>query len=77
MVLDVNGSGLAVGGSSSITGMRATLWRNGKAIDLNTLIAAKSGWTLAFASAINDRGQIAGWAMRNGTLHAFRLTPSS
>ena len=76
MAMEVNDKGEAVGGAGSNTGMRAVLWRNGRVLDLNTLIPANSGWDLQFASAINDRGQIAGWAMRNGTLHAYRLTPN-
>src|SRR5437016_13130934 len=45
--------------------------------DLNNLIAADSGWTLAHATAINDLGQIVGDGIFNGAnYHAFRLDPT-
>jgi hypothetical protein len=37
---------------------RATLWRNGVAIDLNTKVKLPSGWVLNKAHDINSRGQI-------------------
>jgi probable HAF family extracellular repeat protein len=43
--------------------------------DLNDLIPANSGWTLEFAFAINDSGQITGRGSINGQDHAFLLTP--
>jgi probable HAF family extracellular repeat protein len=43
--------------------------------DLNNLIPANSGWTLEFAFAINDSGQITGRGSINGQDHAFLLTP--
>jgi len=44
--------------------------------DLNALIAPNSGWTLEFAFAINDNGQITGRGSINGQEHAFLLTPT-
>jgi len=44
-------------------------------IDLNTLIPAGSGWTLQVGTAMNDNGQITGYGIINGELHAFLLTP--
>jgi probable HAF family extracellular repeat protein len=43
--------------------------------DLNALIAGNSGWTLEFAFAINDSGQITGRGSINGLEHAYLLTP--
>jgi probable HAF family extracellular repeat protein len=43
--------------------------------DLNSLIASNSGWTIEFAFAINDSGQITGRGSINGQEHAFLLTP--
>jgi probable HAF family extracellular repeat protein len=45
--------------------------------DLNDLITANSGWTLEFAFAINDNGQITGRGSINGQDHAFLLMPVS
>ncbi|HEV2634997.1 MAG TPA: hypothetical protein VGX23_07605 [Actinocrinis sp.] len=42
---------------------------------LSTLVAANSGWTFQQATGINDRGQIVGAGLHNGSLHAFLLTP--
>lgn len=49
---------------------------NGQAYDLNDRILA-SGWYLRSASAINNRGQIAGEGTLNGKRHFFLLTPIS
>jgi len=53
---------------------RAFLWRKGVMTDLNTLIPANSGWVLQSAGHINDVGQIVGFGVLNGNLHAFLLT---
>ncbi len=53
---DVVGWMQAVGSSSSPS--RATLWRNGVAIDLNTRVKLPSGLVLTEALDINQRGQI-------------------
>ncbi len=54
---------------------RATLFENGKAIDLNTLIPRRSGWTLHDAAAINDKGQIVGTGRYRDQQRGFVLTP--
>ena len=47
-------------------------------IDLNSLLAAGSGWYLEFANAINDNGQIMGFGLHNGIPTDFEWTlPSS
>ena len=43
--------------------------------DLNSLIAAGSGWTLHVAQAINDKGEIVGFGLINGKSRAFLLKP--
>jgi hypothetical protein len=43
---------------------------------LNNLIDPALGWTLWYASGINNAGQIAGTGFVNGQRHAFRLTPA-
>lgn len=43
-------------------------------VDLNTKIAPNSGWTLEFATDINDKGQIVGYGKYNGLNRAFLLT---
>ncbi len=54
---------------------RAFVWRAGRMADLNDLIPSDSGWTLAEAHGINDRGQIVGDGEHNGQGRAFLLTP--
>jgi probable HAF family extracellular repeat protein len=54
----------------------ATIWdRSVGTRDLNALIPSGTGWTLNFASGINDCGQIVGVATVNGNFRAFLLTP--
>ena len=45
--------------------------------DLNTPDCSSSGWTLEYATAINDSGQIVGYGVnRSGQTDAFLLTPT-
>jgi probable HAF family extracellular repeat protein len=55
----------------------AFLYDSGVMIDLNTLIAATSGWVLEQATGINDSGQIVGNGTFNGEAAAFLLTPTN
>lgn len=73
----INRSGQVVGFTSSgqNTNYRAFLYSDGIMKDLNELIEVNSGWSLWFAQAINDRGQITGYGSNNGATHAFLLTP--
>lgn len=79
----VNDAGKVVGSSAiDSEGMEtevdhACLWQGGAAFDLNSLIPAEAGWVLEEATAINDRGQIAGSGEIDGSEHAFLLTPRS
>jgi probable HAF family extracellular repeat protein len=51
------------------------LYIAGKVYDLNTLVDGATGWTLAYATGINDAGQIVGAGDLNGVQRAFLLTP--
>lgn len=56
----------------------AFLYSNGSMQDLNSLISPSSGWTLQFAEAINDGGQIVGYGINpSGQTDAFLLTPTT
>jgi probable HAF family extracellular repeat protein len=74
--LGINDESQVVGWSSTSTGAQhGFIWDDGVLSDLNDLIPADSGWTLARATAINDRGQIAGIGDVKGRRAAFLLTP--
>jgi probable HAF family extracellular repeat protein len=68
---DINDSGQVVGWSLG----RAYIYEDGVVTDLNTLIPAGSGLTLYAATAINNAGQIVGYARGGNRFHAFLLTP--
>ncbi len=53
----------------------AFLYRNGKTLDLNSLIPNDSGWLLAAASGINNRGDITVFAVKGRQVRAVVLTP--
>ena len=69
----INANNIVVGASDA----RATLWRSGSTIDLNTLLPAGSHWRLDAAWAINDQSQIAGLGLHNGQPRAFLMTPTT
>lgn len=78
----LNDRGEAVGAAYSIKMderyqlvSQAVLWRNGKAIDLNTVIPQGAGWQLNSANRINERGEIVATANRNGAEHTVLLRP--
>jgi probable HAF family extracellular repeat protein len=79
----INSHGQVVGGTFLLDGShsRAFFWQSGSTVDLNTLIPAGSSLHLAWAEAINERGEIAGTGAPAGcsdvTLcgHAFVLIP--
>ena len=73
----VNDRDEVVGFSIDPNGMTAFLWKDGKMMDLNTLIPANSPLHLLAASSINDDGEIAGQACvmpACTVMHAFRLS---
>jgi probable HAF family extracellular repeat protein len=67
----VNRAGKVVGEANT----RAFVIDNGVIYDLNSLIAADSGWLLSIAYSINAGGQIVGVGKLNGEAHGFLLTP--
>jgi probable HAF family extracellular repeat protein len=79
----INSKGQVVGASFNcdFSTQHAFLWKNGQIIDLNTLIPPNSALYLTRASAINDRGEIAGignppgCSFDPGCGHAFVLIP--
>ena len=59
----INDSGLVVGQSfGGAEGSRAFIWRDGTAIDLNTLAAGLPNLYLVYAEGVNDAGAITGQA---------------
>jgi probable HAF family extracellular repeat protein len=78
---DINDSGQVVGTMRAGNGVgpwRAYLYSDGVVTDLNSLIPAGSGLHLYSATAINNAGQIVGYAYDAAAhYHAFLLTPTS
>ena len=73
---DVNNYGVVVGNVRLPTvGARAAVSANGVTVDLNTRISPDTGWRLDSADCINDQGQIAGIARRDGFFTGYLLTP--
>jgi probable HAF family extracellular repeat protein len=72
---DINDAGLIVGDTATtdVSTSGAFLYADGKMILLDTLLAPGSGWTVQNATAINELGQIAGTACRDGLCYAVRL----
>ena len=69
----INDSGVIVGQGGN---GHAFVYQNGKAADLNGLIASGSGFTLLTADGINDNGVIVGTASNGtGQTFGFELTP--
>lgn len=76
----INAKGLIVGGSSCQCpgGTHGVLWKQGRVIDLNSLLdgqARASGWTITWASSVDDSGRIMGLAESNSVVQPVVLTP--
>jgi probable HAF family extracellular repeat protein len=72
----VNDSGQVVGEAATASGsFHAFLYSGGRMLDLNSLIAAGSGFTPKQANGISNTGYITGFGTAsNGQFHAFLLT---
>jgi probable HAF family extracellular repeat protein len=73
-----NNNGQIAGFSFDASGNpRGVLWQDGLIADFNALIPASSGLFVLEALGINDRGQVAGFAVATATgqVHAFLATP--
>ncbi|PYL10152.1 MAG: hypothetical protein DME33_01735 [Verrucomicrobia bacterium] len=75
----INEKGQIVGTAynSDFSDFHAFMWPNSasQGIDLNALIPPDSGWELVVARGINNRGEITGLGLFNGTVHAYALIP--
>ncbi len=66
----INGHGHVVGSSDHLSGF---VYRGRRMQSLNALIDPASRWNIQYPEAINDAGQIAATATRNGVQYAVRL----
>lgn len=66
----INRHGHIVGTSNHLSGF---VYRGRRMESLNALIEPKARWNIRFPAAINDAGQIAATAERNGVQYAVRL----
>ena len=71
----INASDEVVGSVFARSNGTAFIYRNGRIYDLNKLIAPNSGWQIADALGVNDRGEIVGDGYYNGTLYGISLKP--
>jgi hypothetical protein len=79
MVSGINDNGYMVGQVFASGKDRAVCWNSdGHVTDLNLLVdSSGAGWTLDYATSINDLGQIIGGGTYNGDpTRAFLLTPT-
>jgi probable HAF family extracellular repeat protein len=69
--------GISVGGTfPQLTGQRSFLYQGGAMAELSTLIDPADGfWTITWATAINNAGQILAGATSNGRQATIVLTP--
>ena len=73
---DINDRNVVVGNAlDRNNASRAVMWKNNKAIDLNSLIPKRSGWRLSEALGVNDQGHIVGYGTFKGKVNAFLLKP--
>lgn len=67
----------ATPGTWNTTGSHVVIWRDGGVFDLASLLdpASGAGWTITYAAALNNLGQIVGLGFLNGQLTPFVMTP--
>lgn len=75
LALGINDQDDVVGYMWGAAGLSAFLWRGETRSDLNELIDRESGWSLTWATAINNLGQIVGFGDLEDEQHGFLLTP--
>jgi len=69
-------NGLVVGNAfQTPSGQHAFIWKDGKSALLNHLLPPEEKWDIYFATAVNDKGQIAAVGRREGKTHMLLLTP--
>ncbi len=74
--MSVNKLGWIVGGKETSNSPRqAVIWIDSVEYPLNELIDQADGWNLDLGASINDQGQIAATASKNGETSAVLLTP--
>lgn len=76
--LGLNRRGEVVGWSDTVRHETAAfVWRNGRMSRLDGLLdpTTGAGWTLFWATGVNDAGQIVGLGRRDGAERVFLLTP--
>jgi probable HAF family extracellular repeat protein len=71
----INSRGDIVGLAETPGDCRAVLWKDGKILDLNSVLPANSGWKLVCASGINAKGQIVGVGCHGKQYRAYLLSP--
>jgi probable HAF family extracellular repeat protein len=72
-----NGQAVGTAYNSDFSDSHAFVWPNSNSpgVDLNTLIPSDSGWELQIARCVNNRGEITGYGLLNGIVHAYALIP--
>ncbi|MFL6588985.1 MAG: hypothetical protein ACJ8M4_02300 [Chthoniobacterales bacterium] len=72
----VGSSALSEAGTWNVGPSRLVLWSGGVAYELQSLLASSSAdWTINNVMSINNRGQMVGFATRNGVMKAVVLNP--
>jgi uncharacterized membrane protein len=78
----INNAGTMIGfsaydepGTWNVSGSRIVIWIDGAVYDLLSLVDQSSGWTIVDVASINNSGQMAGLAMRDGAFKAVVLNP--
>lgn len=75
---DINDAGVIVGATSYQRGsneLHGTVWHDKRAYDLNEIVTNIGRYTITYASAINDSGQIAASGILQGEHRVLLLTP--
>ncbi|HEY6229567.1 MAG TPA: hypothetical protein VI282_20770 [Verrucomicrobiae bacterium] len=78
----INNAGTIVGSSAydepgtwNVSDSHIAIWIGGQVYDLQSIVDQSSGWTVVEITSINNLGQMAASAMRNGAFKAVVLNP--